>query len=265
MLRKLLKYELKATGRTFLPIFLTILIFAVINRSLNNIGTQTWQTPAVISMIFYIMLLVGMFIMTFVVMIQRFYKNLLSDEGYLMFTLPTLPWKHIVSKLLVSMLWIIASMIVTVISIIIIGYQPGMFADASREFAYLINQIYQYLGSSSYIFYVAIIINVILSLASSILLIYASIAIGHRFSKHKILASFGAFIVLNTLTQIVFAIFGSIPGLTALNTGLNTNDPSGIISLMHLVLVLGTIYSALICAAYFLITNYILHRRLNLE
>src|SRR5680860_1037839 len=98
MLSKLLKYEIKATGRIFLPLFLALLIFAGITRFISAVGPEKWATPAILSMIIYIIIMVGMFVMTFLMMIQRFYKNLLSDEGYLMLTLPTKPWKHITSN-----------------------------------------------------------------------------------------------------------------------------------------------------------------------
>ena len=90
MLSKLLKYELKATGRIFLPLFLALLLFAGINRF--TLSPDEFDAPAMISMIMYIIIMVGMFVMTFIMMIQRFYKNLLSDEGYLMLTLPVKPW-----------------------------------------------------------------------------------------------------------------------------------------------------------------------------
>jgi hypothetical protein len=60
MLGKLLKYEIKATARLFLPLYLTILIFAAINRffyAVPNIGekSSTFSSFAMaISMVIYI-------------------------------------------------------------------------------------------------------------------------------------------------------------------------------------------------------------------
>jgi hypothetical protein len=59
--------------------------------------------------------------MTLIVLIQRFYKNLLGDEGYLMFTLPVQSWSHILSKLAVSMLWTVVSGGVALCSILFIS------------------------------------------------------------------------------------------------------------------------------------------------
>ncbi|AFQ45403.1 membrane protein [Desulfosporosinus meridiei] len=266
MLGKLMKYEIKATGRIFFPLFLALLIFATITRLLSSIGPEAWDTPAVISMVIYGIIMVGMFVMTLLMMIQRFYKNLLSDEGYLMLTLPVKPWQHIVSKLLVSMLWIVASIFTAFISSLVIALKKGDLTKGITEFTALYHRAVQELGSSVYIWSFEIIIMLLISLASGILVIYASIALGHLFNRHKMLATFGAFIVLSTLTQIFFTFLGMVPGATYLsNLHISANDILGMQRIAHLAMVGGIIFNALLCSAYLAITNFILSKRLNLE
>ena len=106
MLGKLTKYEIKATARIFLPLYAGLLLFALINKvfiEINLLQTKMAFLSAISGMI-YFFIIVATFIITLVVMIQRFYKNLLSDEGYLMFTIPVTPSKHIISKMIVSIL-----------------------------------------------------------------------------------------------------------------------------------------------------------------
>jgi hypothetical protein len=203
MLSKLLKYEIKATGRIFLPIYSALLIFAVVNRFVQAFSQGQWQMPAVISMAVYIAIMVAMFVMTLIVMIQRFYKNLLSDEGYLMLTLPVRPWSHIVCKLLVSMLWIMASGMAALLSIMIIALQKDSISALIREAVPFFQQVFAYVGSRIFLWSLEAAIGFLLSIVSGILIVYASIAIGHLFDNHKIFASFGAFVILNTLSQIL--------------------------------------------------------------
>jgi hypothetical protein len=264
MLSKLLKYEIKATGRIFLPLFLALLIFVGITKFLSVISPEKMSTPATLSMVIYIIIMVGMFVMTCIMMIQRFYRNLLSDEGYLMLTLPVKAWEHIVTKLLVSMLWIVASGITALISILIIALQKGDFTRIIAATAAFIQQVYERLGSSLYLYSIELIFGILISLASTILIVYASIAIGHLFSQHKILASFGAFIVLNTVSQILFMLFGTgIANFT--NIHVNSNDFMGMQTVIQQVIAYGIVFTGLLSAAYFAITNYILSKRLNLE
>jgi len=268
MLRKLLRYELKATGRIFLPLFLALLMFAGITRFiLPPMGPEKWATPAIISMFIYIVIMVGMFVMTFIMTIQRFNKNLLSDEGYLMFTLPVKPWKHIASKLFVSMLWMVASGIVAVISILIITLEKGTFTQFTQAFATYYHQALEQLGTSVYLLSFEVILGILVSLASGILIVYASIAIGHLFNEHKILASFGAFIVLSTLSQFFILLISLIPGI-AYYTNFQISsyvDFLGIQWLIQMVMAYGIIYTGFLCAAFFAVTNVIISKRLNLE
>ncbi|ODA41037.1 hypothetical protein [Desulfosporosinus sp. BG] len=265
MLSKLLNYEIKATGRIFLPFFLSILIFAGITKFISAIDPQKWNTPATISMVIYIVLMAGMFVMTLTMMIQRFSKNLLSDEGYLMHTLPVKPWKHIVSKLLVSMLWMIGSVAVALISILVITYKKGMFGEIVKGLATVHDRVIDQLGPSAYLLTLEVILGVLISLASGILLVYASIAIGHLFNRHKMLATFGAFIALNTLTQIFFKLVSLIPGIAHFyNFSIHNMAASDSVR-YQLVICYGIFFAGLLCAAYLAVTNFILSKRLNLE
>ncbi|MGC7871369.1 hypothetical protein ACPUYX_07530 [Desulfosporosinus sp. SYSU MS00001] len=265
MLIKLLKYEVKATGRLFLPIFLSLLVLAAINKILSAFNHPTWTTPAVITMIIYSIIMAGMFVMTFTVMIQRFHKNLLTDEGYLMYTLPVKSWQHIISKLLVSLMWIIASALTAMLSTEIIAYKPGTLGKILQALATIHNQIIGNFGVSAYLLLLEMILGGLITLASGILIVYASIAIGHLFNRHKILSSFGAFIGLTTLSQIYLVVAFQITRIAHFANFSLYNITSNEFVRSELIFASGFILIAIPCAAYFAVTNYILSRRLNLE
>ncbi|MCW3490687.1 hypothetical protein [Dethiobacter alkaliphilus] len=261
MLSKLLKYELKATARIFLPLYLVLFSFAFINRIITSFSPQQPQTPQVISMIIYVSILVGMFVVTFVMMLQRFYKNLLSEEGYLMFTLPTKTWNHIISKLLVAMMWIIASGIAAMISILIISATR----PAITEFLRVISEIpAEVFTASSVLFMFEMMLIGLASLASGVLIIYASIAIGHLFNQHRIIASVGAFIALSTITQILVALLAVVFRFS-ININNSFETFQAVEPMIHIVMWVIILTTALPALGYFLITNYILSNRLNLE
>lgn len=275
MLNKLLKYELKATARILLPLYLVLLAYSAIHKLISVISPSRWQAPEVISFIVYIMLLVGLFVMTLIIIIQRFYKNLLTDEGYLMFTLPAETWKHIVCKLLVSMLWSAASGIAGIISILVIAFEKILTANNFAMISFFLKDYFAMFKVNGALFIFEVIIISVISLASSVLLIYASVALGHLFNKHRILASLGAFMVLNTLSQIILTILSAIP--TRLSASLDIFGSRMQIhanSLKELLQYTGLFHTfmwtfiaimAVLTAGYFFVTNYILSKRLNLE
>lgn len=263
MLGKLLKYETKATARLFIPMYLAILLFGLINRFLDPFNTveasnsfNLHSVLSVFSIILYFALIVGVLVMTLIIMIQRFYKNLLGDEGYLMFTLPVKTWQHIVSKLLVSMLWIILSFITVICSVLIIVNVNNLFGEISN----IINLIREQIGNTGLLLIPSYLI---VATAYYIITIYDAMALGHLFTKHRILASFGAYIALYIVSQIATSLLMLVYASTNLNMFISkaTPVPSQIITLIVSILCL----LILLAAGNFILTNTILKKKLNLE
>lgn len=263
MLGKLIKYEIKATGRIFLPMYLALIVFAIINHFMP-FNSDNFTFPQGIALTIYILIFVGMFVTSFIVMIQRFYKNLLCEEGYLMFTLPVKPWKHIISKLVVSAMWTILSALVAVISIIIIVLQVMSLSDIFAAISEAWSVLYKSIGSSLYLYTIQTVTGLIVSLATSTLIIYAAMAIGQLSNNHKVLVSIVSFLGLYTLSQIA----ASLIFLPQLSKTESTSYVNG--WMFNMMIPRGFIWGAVALSAafgaiYFIITNHILNKRLNLE
>ncbi len=259
MLGKLLKYEIKATARVFLPLYLVLIVFAVIN-SFMNFNADDFSVSQFITLTLYILILVGMFVASFIVMIQRFYKNLLSEEGYLMFTLPVKPYMHIVSKLIISVMWIFFSSVIAMASIFIIASHEITLSEMFMDLSRLWNSAYSALGASLYHFIIQLAIGFIISMVSGILIIYVSIALGHLSNNHKILASIGAFLGIYTIAQVISGILFIGPGRRGFIYTLAQQSP-----IPFTFIWLAIAVSAVFATVYFIITNIILNKRLNLE
>ena len=126
MLRKLLKHEFRATGRIMLPMYLVLLVTALgsnlAGRKMLD-GPDILNTLGVLIVMAFGFAICGVMLMSFVLMIQRFYKNLLQDEGYLMFTLPASVHQHIWSKLIVSSVWFIVTVLAIIAASLVVAYQ----------------------------------------------------------------------------------------------------------------------------------------------
>lgn len=89
MLGKLIRHEFRATARTMVPLFLILLAATIC--AFISVGFLKTGIFTVLSALFVFLFFLAVFassIMSLVLMIQRFYHNFLTDEGYLMFTLP---------------------------------------------------------------------------------------------------------------------------------------------------------------------------------
>lgn len=260
MLGKLLKYELKATSRWFLPLYAAIVFFAIINRLLfsdpvvMDNGFSMKQIMQGISMVIYVILMIGIMAVTLVVSIQRFYKSLLGDEGYLMFTLPVQPWKHILNKLIIAMLWNFLSIFIAMGSILIM-----MPRDAVSEFFRAFAELRVIFGTAGYF---TLPVLGLVSLAFGVLQIYASIALGHLFNKHKLLASFGMYIGINTVCQFVMMLM--IPSM--MNSIMKSVRSDMIMpSETNTIVLMFIIFTAVLGAGCFVLTDMLLKKKLNLE
>ncbi|WP_300379797.1 ABC transporter permease [Clostridium sp.] len=258
MLGKLIKYELKATARTLMPLYIALLAFALINRlfmgSSNNMNSDLLGgIPMMLSIFAYAFTMAAVFIITFFVIVQRFYKNLLGDEGYLMNTLPVKAWMNISSKLVTSIIWSIVSGIVAILSIIIMAFSQDILTNLFSG----INNLTSYLSQGYFGVAVELILYGFVSMISSTLMLYLSISIGHLFNKRRIFASFGSFIVIN---MIISAIKGTMQG-SVYQGSVYIGNNSGIIPKTNGLLV----FDLILAIVFFVACNYIIKNKLNLE
>lgn len=264
MLGKLIKYEFKATGRTLLPLYGAVILFAFINKMFLGdffINGETFlgEIPRAIGMMVYVTTLIATFFVTLFIIIQRYRTNLLGDEGYLMNTIPVKPWQNITSKLIVSCVWSVLSFVCAIVSIMILAYQKGLIKAMITGMPEFFEVLFSYVGTNEVIIIIEIISIMIIGLISGILIIYASLSIGNIFSKKKMLASLGAFIVLNMASNTI-ATFIQFPIMMIFSKGTELQ-----VADIQIMLIITAGIVLLLSIAYFAISNYILKRKLNLE
>ncbi|MBD7912149.1 MULTISPECIES: ABC transporter permease [Clostridium] len=266
MLRKLLKYEFKATARILLPLYGALIIFSIINKFF--IGTNNnyerlsglGHIPAVITMFAYVATMVAVIVVTFFIIIQRFYKNLLGDEGYLMNTIPVSLNKNLMSKLIVAIVWNIVSVAIAIISIVIMAYTPGDFSNVFRDIGQILYVGFSEIGINMVTILIEIIIIILVGVVESTLMIYASISLGHLANRRKILSSFGAFIVLS---MVINSIFGAVSSFINIEGVVNITTTN--LAPIHKFLLFGIGSEILLSIIFYVICHYVLRNKLNLE
>ena len=275
MLRKLMKHEFRATGRMMLPMFLLVLVTAVganlSTRRLLETDNGALNTLGMLLLIAFTLAITGVCIMPLVLMIDRFHKNLLRDEGYVMMTLPVSVHQHVWSKLLVSMIWFVATGVVVFLAFVILAYEVGLAQQFFTGLAELLRQVrvgdyYLELGSVVGIG-VEVLVLLALSCAGGCLQIYAAMAIGHSFANRKVIWSVVVFFGSQFALQLLGGLLVTLMEATGLDAALTQALPkidSQVGATMLLLFVL--IVCALIFAAvFYFLTTYFLKKRLNLE
>lgn len=268
MLKKLIKYELKATARFFLPLYAALILMAALNRltleiSARNIARILMNVLSSVTMTAYVLLIAGIFILTFIVMLQRFYKNLVKEEGYLMFTLPVRIWQLILSKLAVSILWLLASTVSLFASLFVMTYTHGAFAAVKNFFITVNGFIAEYIGPVGLIYAEAAMILIFISVMY-VMMFYGAISVGSLF-KNKSLGAFCGFFILYFAQQL-FNILLIFLGIGA-DFGVDFNAanlPFDAATAQYFIWG-GIVYFLLFASVYFFLSNHILSKKLNLE
>ena len=266
---KLLKYEWKACARICLPMYAAVLLSAVVNRltMTDQVQNLLYGIPTVLMAMLYFAVMVAVFVVTAVILIQRFYKNLLGDEGYLMFTLPVTVSQHIWSKVIVATVMSIIATVAAVLSIGIIGSGSGLLVGLGdvlaaiwKSFTSDPNTLFYTLETFAWLLLCAVV---------GMLFIYLCIALGHLAKKHRVLMAVVWYFVLSTVFQFLFMFFimgvGNLPFDSVWMALANFFRGIGPTATIHIGMITLCVATAVPGAAFFLAVRHILKNRLNLE
>jgi hypothetical protein len=108
---KLFWYECKALLRILPVLYLASLVLSAV--------TGFWIEEIDFLSTIWMMMSTALFVVTLVLVIQRFRNNFLKDEGYLMFTLPVPLWQLVASKALAALCAFLATCVVAVLPALI--------------------------------------------------------------------------------------------------------------------------------------------------
>lgn len=275
MLRKLIKHELRATSKIFLSLFAAVvalmggfqMIFLVARLLTGRDDTN--PLLAILFGLFSVLsafALLAMMAVLVIVPVQRFYKNLLGDEGYLMFTLPATPAQQILSKLTTGLIWMFVGMIVCILAVLLFAWNlPDITAIPSISASFQAQT-----GMSFYSTLFLFGLFMLLVLANTYLHFYLCIAIGGQWPQNRLLASAVAYLILNAVLQFV-VFFGIIAAALIFSSAdisffrslqsLAEQSPTGF---FYGMLGVSAVVLIVLNLVYFFVTRWLLSKRLNL-
>ena len=278
MLGKLIKYEFKSTSRImwFLYGGLIIIgsllgIFLRIQSHVNSSADDVTYYSPLFSMMdtadnpvlrivvaaliaIYILMIWAVAIMTTILIVTRFYRNLLGGEGYLMHTLPVKTHNLVISKGIVAILWMTIGIIAGIISAIMLGLTSGALQYIFKEMTWdMFKEIINAITSSEFMLFV---ILAIIGGITSIFTFYMSMAIGNLANKNKFLFSVLAYIGISIVITIIFSII-TFAGESMLEMLLDNGS-------FNMFMIYQIILQTILGIGFFIGTTYILKNKLNL-
>lgn len=243
---KLMKYEFIHSMRTFVLSYVVFLAMCVIYPFLAN--RMIIPVVSYLVMFFnmgFILLIIGIVIALFVSLFINFYRSMFKKPAYLSLTLPVSSTKLILSKVIMSMIWLIIGFLVLTIGLFIMSMITGLInhslsiLDVLKTLSYFMKSVIEY-SYYHVIPFLKMIFMVICGLVYVVGGIYFSLTVAHTkwLRKHRLILGIALYIIMIILVEFI---------RTNIFAGLTYSDSFLVIqSLYYLIIgalmIFGTIY-----------------------
>lgn len=265
---KLMKYDLRAAMKLFLPLWLGTLVLALVNsfsldNTLERLNSRLMYVLRNLALTAYVLAMVAIVVVTLVFIVMRFYQSTAKDEAYLTFTLPVSVDAVVGGKALSGLIIFFGSVVVCLLSLLLLSSQ-SLFPNLRNGLTALFESY-----SAADVVSVALLLLLLIVTAGlcSILRIYFSMALGQLAQKHKIGASVLAYVgiglVINVLVSwiavpVLFGV-GDNSMADALFRNLNS------LQIGRTILGGMCLYNLVFCVIFYIPTRCLLKYQLNLE
>ena len=288
MLSKLIKYDFRAIGKVGKPMLLIlcgVIVLGMLNAWATGVlvmeVTSQVEVEPVTTLLLMTSVVMDVLILfaiaasgvTILIMaVVHFYKSLLTDEGYLTFTLPVKPSELLLSKLISGSVWQLIYFAVILLGFLLIftfgigmsvmlpAWQAGQLSELIQGmqsgFAFVELALDEMFDPYSI---VVLVYQYLVMMIYTQLLYYASVFFGAVISKkNRVLASVlciaGGYMINSIVTSAV-NIFVEIFGLIALDT---------MSTYMGVTFSLNAIFFTAMSVGLFFLTRYMMDKKLNL-
>ena len=270
MVKKLIKYEFLAYARTMIPMMIILFGVSLLNRFIQLFENRSniYGIVFTSSVTVLVITIITCLFMTVFVGITRFYKNLFTLEGYLSFTLPVTTTQHIFVKTFVAVIFSVITLVAICLSASIAMFGE-VLVEVLKAIGYLIKPYFEHFGAvNGSLYIVEFIVLLLISSATGFLLFYGCIAIGQLAKKNRVLAAFGTYFgyyfacqILGTIVIVLFVQFEKYLPIEPILKFIEKNPFES----THIFFCLLILWYAVTGFIYYLVTNTIIKKRLNLE
>jgi len=265
---RLMKYDLRAAMKLFVPLWIGTLILSLINSFTiypqSDVESKLADFFISLMMIAYVLAVIAIVIVTVIYVVMRFYQSMMKDEAYLTFTLPVGIDAILWAKAIVGLILLAISAVVCVLSLLILSYPIGYAADIPMLFSRLMERIT--VGNLLMVI-LAMVLAAITTCMSGIFHGYLSMGFGQLAKKRKLGASVLAYVVISTVTSafagvVIMPLFVKLmENMGQTSVLLMFNGAKGV----WLIFLLISLYNLIFTAVYYFPTRYIFKNKLNLE
>lgn len=273
MLGKLIKHEIRHSARYTMSIYMAVAALVAI-MGLALITKTTW-IGLMGCMALYITGIAAV-IVTLVSVIKNFYDTLYGRQGYLTFTLPVKCSTLLISKVIVSFMWIIISFIVMVLTGVLIFLYAKQRTEGTFDLfgdALAISGLLEMLPSGVVVakFLIVMGLLAVITILTYVGYVYFTVTLANTRALQAHPKLFGGiiFFVLFLVVNIISAKLTEIIPLTFNVTSENAYLAFENMSMAENVILSygigGTIFSGIVAVVLLFATGYIMEHKVNLK
>lgn len=267
MLGRLIKYDLKSSGKLFILLHGIFLIFCILMRfiymdRLDLLAPVDEKMLVVSLLLFFTIFTVFVSALMFYTLMQiafRYYRNLFSREGYLSWTLPVSGIQHLWAKIISGCIFMAADTLIVAAGILILATGKNI----RNAYSLIADEITRQLGMTIGDFGLILLILCLASCICNVVMIYFCINIGQLFPGHRVLCAVAAYIITSTVIQtgslIILFIFGYFPGYEFFAA-----EGATAFDFMINIYVISGVISAVVTVAMYIASHYIMKKKINL-
>ncbi len=226
MFGNLVKYELRYLIRTFAPVWAAVIalcISARISMGMNfeklfaaTAEATNGSSIAVTLLMLAMLAMMTMMVVYVVSVLQRFYKGMYGDEGYLMFTLPVTTGQLIHAKGAGALIMLIGSGVVGFLGMMILVSFPELWDEVFDGFRILIQQP-EFMEEMKSLPQVILVfayacLMLLVAMVSMVYTVYLAISLGQLWRNHPVagavLAYYAIGMVWSALNIAAVAVVG---------------------------------------------------------
>lgn len=280
MLGKLLKHEWKAVWKvpTLLIGILLLLAFASGLTFALPIWDSEWiglpLSGIMLILLFYVTM-IGVSLGITIYFAVRYYRNMYTDEGYLMHTLPVTPRQLLGSKIITMSSWNLIGVIAEIVSFIVFGSvafttlaaREGRFAADVLEGIAELRDIWStpfFEGFGA--FCVAIVCMLLTSAVSGTMMVIGAITLGQMVRGHRVLGAIGAYFAINAVFSVINMVV-MLPFMVQVvaNDKFLSNFEQSPFAFYTVTYASMAVVSVLVSVGLYFLCEYLLRRQLELE
>lgn len=269
MLGKLLKYDFKALARLLLPLYGGLLALGLITGFMLPVTDSSDNVLIAIAVtvlvILLVVLTVASFVLTLIMMIKRFHKSLLADEGYLSHSLPVTTEEHLLSKTISSFVFYLVATLcagMTYVILIVTVFARSEGLPSWDQVGDLWNEVMKHITAEGWVLFWLFILLMLIQIIGKCLKIFTAMLIGHMANDHKIFFSFLSWIGLTAVESIITRVLT----FTQLNSSsiYMTTLSEDIVGVSTPLVIGSIIMYVVFIAVYFVLSDLIMKKKLNL-